>query len=94
MNSLQKDIQQLVNKTPFVDTHEHLVEEELRVSGDFLQTLWPPFRSSKDFSILLTQYFNSDLHSAGLPESEKHRFYSPDLAPREKWLLVKPFSIM
>ena len=53
----------LVNATPFVDTHEHLMEESIRLAS-LHQTV--PNRALSDFSVFFAHYADSDLHAACL----------------------------
>ena len=63
-----------------IDTHEHLPAfEELR---------------ERDTDILkeyLTQYFNSDLISAGLSIADYERVINNELPLMERWKLVEPY---
>ncbi len=84
-----RDILHLVESTPFVDTHEHLWEEQHRV--DALKKgkdggLWPT-----DVSMLLGHYVDSDLIVAGLPPKDMEKIKGWDLSPKEKWALVEPY---
>jgi len=75
-----------VEWTPFIDTHEHLVEESARVN-------WEPGRHipCDDWSALLGHYIDSDLISAGMPGGDVQRLRSPDTDPLRKWSLVAPY---
>jgi len=59
------EILELVEKTPFIDTHEHLLEESTRLQGP--ENAVRPERALKDFSVLLSHCADSDLVVAGLP---------------------------
>lgn len=84
--SLAEEISQLVEETPFVDTHEHLLEESTRLQGP--EGAARPERALKDFSVLLSHYADSDLMVAGLPPADYQQFFRPDVLPRDKWKLV------
>jgi len=75
-----------VEWTPFIDTHEHLVEESAR-------TNWEPghLTPCDDWSVLLSHYIDSDLVSAGMPAGDQEKLHSPDTDPIEKWSLVAPY---
>jgi hypothetical protein len=81
----------VIDATPWIDTHEHLVEERGRlapggctVSGATgAETTIPA-----DWSSLLVDYAVHDLVSAGLAPTAAAAFLGPDLGPVEKWDLV------
>jgi predicted TIM-barrel fold metal-dependent hydrolase len=72
-------------ETPFVDTHEHLIEEKDRLTG----TSHPRVQSD-DWSILLSHYLNSDLITSGMPQDSLNKFFSPKTDPTKKWSLIEP----
>ena len=84
-----EEILELAEATPFVDTHEHLLEEKTRLAGPAGAA--QPARALKDFAVLFSHYADSDLLSAGMPQADYARFFSPDAEPREKWGLVAPW---
>ncbi len=73
-------------QTPFVDTHEHLIEEKDRLSG----TAHPRVKSD-DWSMLFSHYLNSDLLTAGMPKEAYDKFFSPNIDPIDKWKLLEPY---
>ncbi len=82
------DIRALVASTPWIDTHEHLIEESTRLE--------PPLAGSglhpcDDWAYLLWHYALDDLQSAGLPPEAKSQFSSPDVGPADKWTLLAPY---
>jgi hypothetical protein len=82
---MDKRIRDLVEQTPFVDTHEHLVEEETRLAG-----LPDPRRlPCNDWAYLFYNYLSRDLHSAGMPPADRDRFLSPDTPAERKYALVR-----
>jgi hypothetical protein len=83
---LDGDIAARVAKTPFVDTHEHLVEEARR-------TEWKPDGRvpCDDWALLFSHYLNSDLIVAGMPRADMGRFLSHKAAPEDKWPLLAPW---
>ena len=68
------EILELVEKTPFFDTHEHLAEESTRLQNP------PPSSYPPDFSVLLTHYADSDLIVAGMTPAERE--HTTDLLKR------------
>jgi len=81
----KRNIAERVNQTLLVDTHEHLMEEEDRLSGNH-----PRIRAN-DWSILLGHYINSDLLTAGMPDDDLNKVLSSDLDPIQKWKMVEPY---
>lgn len=79
-------ITQWVEQTPFVDTHEHLIEESLRLSGALDQ--WLP---CDDWSYLFGEYVANDLAVAGMPDADLRRFHSWDLSSEAKYRLVAAY---
>lgn len=80
------DLAAAVAGTKFVDTHEHLVEEERR-------TQWKPIGllPCNDWALLFSHYLNSDLRSAGMSQAAHDEFLSPDVPAGRKWSLLEPF---
>jgi len=79
-------VRQRVDATPFVDTHEHLLEEKTRLAG-----AGSPEIPCDDWAFLLAHYFHSDLVTAGMPEKDQERLFSPTADPLEKWRIVEPW---
>lgn len=76
------DLRGLVDATPWLDTHEHLPEERLRLE--------PPVAGSRlhpcdDWAYLLWHYALDDLVSAGLTQAQRAVFESSVAGPEEKW---------
>jgi predicted TIM-barrel fold metal-dependent hydrolase len=80
------ELKDLVDKTPFIDTHEHLMNESERVKAD--RTI---DGKANDWSFLFSHYFNDDMAVAGMDQKTLDRFFSPDTGPVEKWDLIAPF---
>ncbi len=78
-------ITQLVNETPIVDTHEHLIEEEDRLSGNSNRI------KANDWSMLLSHYIDSDLKTSGMPNEAFDAFMSPKTDPIKKWDILEPY---
>lgn len=75
-----------VFKTPFIDTHEHLIEESGRLSG-----IKHPRVPADDWTMLFSHYINSDLRSAGMSNRELDQFFSPEIDPVDKWRILEPY---
>ncbi len=84
---LRNDIRTLVDKTPIVDTHEHLWEESLRLKTKNGPGQPPP----PDFGIFFCHYSDSDLQVAGMSGADCHKLTSRDIDVRDKWKLVAPY---
>lgn len=82
-----RDIRSLVNATPFVDTHEHLMEESVRIAG-LHQTV--ASRALSDFTVFFAHYADSDLHAAGMSLEDHGRLLHPDTDLSEKWRILEP----
>lgn len=85
--SIHPEIARLVDATPFIDTHEHLVEESTRLAEPGKHWTYP----CNDWAYLLTGYAASDLISAGMPWEDHNRFVGMDADPEEKWRLCEPY---
>lgn len=80
-------IQSLVSRTPFIDTHEHLIEERRRLAKpDASDGRFP----CDDWAYLFLHYSSNDLVSAGQPAAEARKFFGQELSPCEKWRLFAP----
>lgn len=80
-------LQDQIEATPFIDTHEHLVEESVRLRGEPGSRLFP----CDDWALLFSHYLDSDLVSAGMPEADRARFLAPEVSSDEKYRLVAPY---
>ncbi|UCG58588.1 MAG: amidohydrolase family protein [Phycisphaerales bacterium] len=85
-SDVRRGIFRRVWETPFVDTHEHLIEERDRLAG----TSHPRVQSD-DWSILFSHYLNSDLITSGMPQESHNKFFSPETDPAKKWSLIEPY---
>ena len=85
-NDIRKKIFQKVSVTPFIDTHEHLIEEKARLNNKYTN-----FVKSDDWTAVLCQYFNSDMLTAGMPQEVCERFFSPEVDPVDKWSLLEAY---
>ena len=78
-SDLREEIFAKVWDTPLVDTHEHLFDEEDRLSA------------KDDWTVVLSGYLGHDLRNAGMPAAVHDRFYSQGPSPREKWAMLAPY---
>lgn len=85
--TLDGSIGDLVNRTAFIDTHEHLLPEADRISDLGKEDLSP----ANDFGLLMSHYTDSDLQVAGMPGKDYKKLIGPKLSPMEKWKLVAPY---
>jgi len=85
--SLCDSIHALVDRTPLVDTHEHLPPEADRLADLEKKDATP----APDFGVLMNHYTDSDLHVAGMPGKDYRKVISRGLAPKDKWKLVAPY---
>jgi predicted TIM-barrel fold metal-dependent hydrolase len=83
---MDKRIHEIVEQTPFIDTHEHLLEESQRLSGVVDEWLFP----SDDWTSLFNQYLSDDLSSSGMSAADAKQFYSPGIPVERKHRLVAP----
>ena len=79
MAKIDPEIQQLVDATAVIDTHEHLCDESHRIGRE------------ADVSWCFSGYVISDMIVAGLPPEDAQRFASPEASPRQKWKLIEPY---
>jgi hypothetical protein len=89
------DLAGLIDATPWVDTHEHLVEERWRLQPHAYEytTTAVGGRSilASDWAVLVDGYTALDMIGAGLDPDLVDVFYGDGLAPLEKWELIAPF---
>src|SRR3954471_13403499 len=81
-------IEKMIWATPFLDTHEHLIEEARRIAGP---TPDDRFLPCDDWAYLFHHYVRSDIEVAGMTPADAKRFFSPELTPQEKWKLFAPY---
>jgi len=84
---LRGALRERIDATPFVDTHEHLLEESTRLRGPGGHRQVP----CDDAALLFFHYTKDDLWSAGMPADAQAAFYAPDRDPADKWRLVEPY---
>lgn len=86
---MTKDIIKIIEKkvfeTPFIDTHEHLIDESERL--DCVKPIIP----CDDWALLLNHYFGFDLISAGISKEKFDKLFSEQLNPIEKWNILHEY---
>lgn len=85
MSDTLNKIRDWVEETPFIDTHEHLLEESQRVSRELDPRLMP----CDDLAYLFQNYVGEDLTASGMHNSDLRRFLTPTVSPEEKFQLVE-----
>lgn len=85
--TLAADIRALVDKTPIVDTHEHLWSESKRIQEKTDQKVEPAL----DFGYLFGHYSDADLRSIGMPQKDISALFAGQVAPRDKWKRLAPY---
>ncbi len=84
---IRNKIFQKVFKTPFIDTHEHLIEEKERLAGTSTKKGGV---KCDDWALCLSSYLNADMRSAGMSEKSLTDLFSPKVDPIRKWSLIEP----
>ena len=84
-SDIRRTIWHKVRTTPFVDTHEHLIEEQDRLKG-----AGHPGVKCDDWALLMSHYLDSDFLTAGMPGEALDRFLTPGVDPIDKWKLIEP----
>ena len=85
MENVKKTIERKISETPFIDTHEHLIDESERLS------CIEPIIPCDDWALLLNQYFRFDLISSGMKKDRIEKLFSRQINPLEKWVIVRDF---
>lgn len=90
--SLEQRIHEVVAATPWLDTHEHLVEERHRLGSGAYRFIIGENEATvaKDWTCLMT-YAWDDLLSSGMPTDARAQVDRDDLSGPEKWGLVEPW---
>lgn len=82
--AIRDDIEKLIWSIPIADTHEHIMEEKLRLEpGDGSRL--------DDFAVLFAQYADADLRVAGMSVEEHKRLFTRGVSVEEKWRILKPY---
>ncbi|MFC1551094.1 amidohydrolase family protein [Candidatus Latescibacterota bacterium] len=85
-DTIRDEIFNKVSSTPFIDTHEHLIEEKGRFTGTD-----NPKVSSDDWTMVLNHYLNSDILTAGMPRDDYNKLFNTGMDPVDKWKLLEPY---
>jgi predicted TIM-barrel fold metal-dependent hydrolase len=78
-------IEKRVFETPFIDTHEHLIDESERLN------CVEPIIPCDDWALLLNHYFSFDLISAGISKAQIDSLFSKQVNPINKWGILKEY---
>lgn len=84
MADLFHRVRDIVERTTFIDTHEHLIDERTRLNGGH------PSMPCVDWSALLAHYVCDDLHASGATELDQ-RFFRDRGPVAEKFQMVEPY---
>ena len=85
-NVCREKIFKKVLDTPFINTHEHLINENERFMG-----IKHPNIKCDDWAFLFYHYTSSDILSAGMSKKDHEKFFSPKTDPLKKWPLLEPY---
>ena len=85
MEKMKDLIEKKVSETPFIDTHEHLIDESERL--DCIKPIIP----CDDWALLLNLYFSFDLISAGISKEQIDNLFSNQVNPINKWRILKEY---
>lgn len=85
-DTIDAEIAQRVWATPLADTHEHLVEEEVRTAFS-----GPGLIPCNDWAALFSHYLDADLRVAGMPAEEHRALFAPSDDPVAKWRHLEPW---
>ena len=89
--SSSTEISDLIDYTPFVDTHEHLFEESKRLDALESRFTEPVPVAAPDVGLLFSHYSEHDLQCAGMDPEHYAAFTSYEVEPRDKWKLIEPY---
>ena len=78
-------LEKKIFETPFIDTHEHLIDESERLS------CIEPIIPCDDWTLLLNLYFKFDLISSGMSKDLIGSLFSKQINPIDKWGIVKDY---
>jgi uncharacterized protein len=85
MAKIKDILEKKVFETPFIDTHEHLIDESARL--DCIEPIIP----CDDWALLLNHYFSFDLISAGISQEQIDFLFSKQVNPINKWGILKEY---
>ncbi|GCE08300.1 amidohydrolase family protein [Dictyobacter aurantiacus] len=81
-------IEDFVQRTPILDTHEHLIEEARRLVEPLIDD---PLYPCNDWSYLYHHYSSQDLCSVGFSREQARQFFDPHVSPKDKWHIFEPY---
>jgi len=85
MNNKIEIINALINQIELVDTHEHLIDESVRLNCE------KPFIQCDDWTTILGLYTKFDFVSSGMTQKEIELISSQEIIPLEKWKIIQPY---
>ena len=85
MKKIKDQIEKKVFETPFIDTHEHLIDEYERLA------CLEPIIPCDDWALLLNHYFSFDLISSGISKNQIDNLFSKKATPINKWRILKEY---
>ncbi len=85
MKKIKDQIEKKVFETPFIDTHEHLIDEYERLA------CIEPIIPCDDWALLLNHYFSFDLISSGISKNQIDNLFSKNVTPINKWRILKEY---
>jgi uncharacterized protein len=85
MGKINIILEKKIFNTPFIDTHEHLIDESERLS------CIEPIIPCDDWTLLLNLYFKFDLISSGMSKDLIGSLFSKQINPIDKWGIVKDY---
>jgi uncharacterized protein len=85
MEKVKSKLEKKILETPFIDTHEHLIDESERLS------CIEPIIPCDDWTLLLNQYFRFDLISAGMSKDLISNLFSKHINSIDKWRIVRDY---
>ncbi len=83
-SDVRRQIFDRVWKTPLIDSHEHLPDEEDCLRG-------PGGTPEEEWTVILRHYLDSDLRAAGMTREQYAAFFEKPGSPQEKWQILAPF---
>lgn len=87
-------LRDLIDSTRWIDTHEHIVEEQQRLKTEpyrFPACTGGELVIPADWTCLLVDYSLNDLITAGLPQGHAAQVLEDGIDPADKWQLVEPY---
>jgi predicted TIM-barrel fold metal-dependent hydrolase len=85
MEKVNTILEKKILETPFIDTHEHLIDESERLS------CIEPIIPCDDWTLLINLYFRFDLVSSGMSKELIGSLFSKQINPIDKWAIFKDY---